>query len=74
MGTARRKAAQALDARITSTAERFWHESDAIHTLLVKRADALMGCTEGSAEEEELRALAEWCSASCLALWREPQS
>lgn len=52
MGTARRKAAQALGARMTSTTEQFWHESDALHTLLVKRADALLGCTEASPEEE----------------------
>jgi hypothetical protein len=33
--------------------------SDAMHALLVKRADELMGCTEGSPEEAELAALAD---------------
>jgi len=32
------------------------NEADALHTLLVKRADALMGCIEGSEEEAELAA------------------
>jgi hypothetical protein len=30
-----------------------------MHALLIKRADGLMGCTEGSPEEEELRTLAD---------------
>jgi hypothetical protein len=72
MGGRFRKSAEGQTAKIGTVVERFW--ADAMHTLLVKRADALMGCTEASPEEEELRALAEWCSASCLALWREPQS
>jgi len=67
MGTARRKAAQALGARMTSTAERFWHESDALHTFLVKRADALMGCR--SPEDEELRTLADAIDAYEVKRW-----
>ena len=31
------------------------NEADAMHALLVKRADALVGCTEGSSEEARLR-------------------
>jgi hypothetical protein len=33
--------------------------TDAMHALLVKRADELVGCIEGSAEEAELAALVE---------------
>jgi hypothetical protein len=59
MGAVARKAAEALGTRVTAVAERFWHESDAMHVLLTRRADALVGCTEGSPEEEELRTLAD---------------
>ena len=38
----------------TSTSALVPAEADALHALLVLRADALMGCTEGSPEEEEL--------------------
>jgi hypothetical protein len=33
--------------------------ADALHALLVARADALMSCTEGSAEEGELEAITD---------------
>jgi hypothetical protein len=51
MGAVARKAVEGM----TATAERFWHEADAMHAILVKQADELIGCTEGSPEEEELR-------------------
>jgi hypothetical protein len=35
------------------------HEADAMHALLILRADRLEGCTEGSAEETELKLIAE---------------
>ena len=69
MGTVERKAVKAMGARITDTAERFWHESDAMHALLIKRADELMSCTEGSPEEEELRALADVIDAYETKRW-----
>jgi hypothetical protein len=34
-------------------------EADALHALLVLRADELGGCTEGSPEEVELEAIAD---------------
>ena len=34
-------------------------EGDALHALLVLRADELVGCTEGSPEEAELKAIAD---------------
>jgi hypothetical protein len=34
-------------------------ETDAMHALLVLRADALEGCTENSPEESELKAIAD---------------
>ena len=54
-----RKAAKAEGARIAHTVELFWREPDAMHALLVKRADALVGCTEGSPEEEELERITD---------------
>jgi hypothetical protein len=38
-------------------------EADAMHTLLVLRADKLAGCTEGSDEEAELKMIADTVSA-----------
>ena len=40
-----------------------------MHALLIKRADELMGCTEGSPEEEELRALADVIDAYEAKRW-----
>ena len=54
---------------MSAVAERFWQESDAMHALLIKRADALMGCTEGSAEEAELRTLADVIDAYEAKRW-----
>lgn len=31
-----------------------WAEADALHYLLVARADKLIGCTDGSADQDEL--------------------
>lgn len=54
---------------MSAVAERFWQESDAMHALLIKRADALMGSTEGSAEEAELRTLADVIDAYEAKRW-----
>lgn len=69
MGAVARKAAEAVGARMTATAELFWREADAMHTLLVKRADELVGCTEGSPEEEELHTLADVIDAYEAKRW-----
>jgi hypothetical protein len=37
----------------------FVAEADAMHAMLVRRADALEGCLEGSTEEAELEAIAD---------------
>jgi len=42
-----------------ATGQLFGREADAMHALLIKRADDLVGCTEGSSEEAELSALAD---------------
>jgi len=69
MATVARKTTEALGARINATAQLFWHESDAMHALLIKRADDLVGCTDGSPGEEELRALADVIDAYEAKRW-----
>ena len=61
-----KKAMSTFDRQITSAARQLdemiaqkpsmFEAGDAMHALIVVRADTLMGCTEGSPEEEELPA------------------
>jgi hypothetical protein len=44
-------------------------EADALHALLVDRADQLMGCIENSADEDELVAIGEAIEAYELKRW-----
>jgi hypothetical protein len=61
------ESAQTRAARI---AQRFWQrEADPTHALLVKRADALVGCTEGSPKEEELERLTDVIGAYEAKRW-----
>ncbi len=69
MGAVAWKASEAVGARMNATAERWWHESDAMHALLVKQCDELVGCTEGSNEEQELRSLADVIEAYEAKRW-----
>ena len=69
MGVDEQNAVGALGARLTATAQLFWHESDGMHALLIKRADELMGCTEASPKEEELRAIADAIEAYETKRW-----
>ena len=57
-------AGQAALAKLTK-------EADAMHALLVLRADALMGCTEASEEEEELSAITDAIEAYEAKRWPE---
>jgi hypothetical protein len=43
--------------------------TDALLALLVDRADALVGCTEGSPEEEELAAIMDAIEADQAVRW-----
>jgi hypothetical protein len=42
-----------------------------MHALLIRRADELHGCTEGSAEEAELGSIADALTAYELMRWPE---
>ncbi len=59
MESVARKPIKARGARFEAAAEVFWREADAMHTLLAKRADELIGCLEDSPEEEELRTITD---------------
>ena len=52
-----------------STASVTIHEADVMHALLVQRADALEGCTEGSSEATELAFLASAIEAYEAKRW-----
>ena len=44
-------------------------EADALHSLLVGRADILIGCTDGSADQDELEAIGEAIDAYEAVRW-----
>jgi hypothetical protein len=68
-----RPAPRGLDRPGASTGQdalaRLTKEADAMHALLILRADALMGCTEGSEEEEELSAVTDAIEAYEAKRW-----
>jgi hypothetical protein len=44
-------------------------EADAMHSLLVQRAEVLIGCTDGSADQDELEAIGEAIEAYESVRW-----
>ena len=46
-----------------------WPEDDAMHSLLIQRADVLIGCTDGSADQDELEAIGEALEAYEALRW-----
>ena len=46
-----------------------WAETDAMHHLLVQRADRLNGCTDGSMDQDELEAIGEAIEAYEAVRW-----
>ncbi len=44
-------------------------EADAMHSLLVQRADVLIGCTDGSADQDELEGIGEAIEAYEAVRW-----
>jgi hypothetical protein len=51
------------------TIQLFGREADAMHALLIRRADELVGCTEGSPGEAELSTLADVIEAYEAKRW-----
>jgi hypothetical protein len=60
---------KALSSKPAGAVEHLTEAPDAMHAALVKRADDLMGCIEGSPEEAELVSIVEAIEAY-EALWR----
>ena len=47
MGVDEQETVEVVGARMIATAQLLGREADAMHAVLVKRADELVGCTEG---------------------------
>jgi hypothetical protein len=69
MGVDEQETVEVVGARMIASAQMIGREADAMHALLIKRADELAGCIEGSSEEGELSALADVIDAYEAKRW-----
>lgn len=67
MGVDEQETVEVVGGRMIATAQMIGREADAMHALLVKRAELLMGCR--SPKDEELRSLKDVIEAYEAKRW-----
>jgi hypothetical protein len=69
MGVDKQDTVEVVGARMIATAQLIGRVADTTHALLIKPADELVGCTEGSPEEAELSTVADVIDAYEAKRW-----